>query len=269
VAAAGGEEVVVVPQPDPHEVAVLLDAARAAREPIDASAVEIGDLASAYAVQRALTAIRLGRGDGVVGWKLGYTTAAMREQMGIDAPNYGPLLASMRIDDALPATLLHPRIEPEIALVLARDPGTGAGADDVLAACAQARLALEVVDSVWTAYRFDLEHNTADGSSAAGFVLGDEVPLHSGTVAVTLHVDSQLAPGGPSRAEEQGLGSTRDAALGVAWLADRLAEEGLALRAGDVVLTGGLTRAVPIVAGQVAVARCSGAGTTAEVAVRG
>ena len=166
---------------DPEQTAALLDAAHRDRRTLEAADVEVGDLASAYAVQRALTAIRLARGDSVIGWKLGYTTAAMREQMGIDAPNFGPLLASMRIDDVLPPTLTQPRVEPEIALVLERDPGTGADADRVLASCARARLALEVVDSAWTAYRFDLEHNTADGSSAAGFVLGEDLPLAAGT----------------------------------------------------------------------------------------
>lgn len=253
---------------DVRSIAELLDAAHRERRTLDSSEVDLDDLATAYAVQRALTAIRLGRGDAVVGWKLGYTTAAMREQMGIDAPNHGPLLASMRIDDVLPATLTQPRVEPEIALVLARDPGAGATAEDVLACCAGARLALEVVDSAWTAYRFTLEHNTADGSSAAGFVLGEDLPLAAGTVAVALHVDSQPGDGGPSRAEEDGLGSMLDAASGVAWLAGQLAADGLALRPGDVVLTGGLTRALRVPPGSRVLATASGTGVAASVSLR-
>lgn len=252
---------------DVHGIAELLDAAHRDRRTLDSSEVAVDDLATAYAVQRALTAIRLERGDELVGWKLGYTTAAMREQMGIDAPNLGPLLASMRVEGALPASLTQPRLEPEIALVLARDPGAGADADRVLACCAGARLALEIVDSVWTAYRFDLEHNTADGSSAAGFVLGEDLPLAAGTVAVALHVDSQPADGGPTRVEERGLGSMVDAARGVAWLAGELAAEGIALRPGDVVLTGGLTRALPLDPGSRATAVASGTGVAATVSV--
>ncbi|MFN8156845.1 MAG: hypothetical protein U0R68_05485 [Candidatus Nanopelagicales bacterium] len=254
---------------DPEQTAALLDAAHRDRRTLEAADVEVGDLASAYAVQRALTAIRLARGDSVIGWKLGYTTAAMREQMGIDAPNFGPLLASMRIDDVLPPTLTQPRVEPEIALVLERDPGTGADADRVLASCARARLALEVVDSAWTAYRFDLEHNTADGSSAAGVVLGEDLPLAAGTVAVVLHLDSQPAAGPRTRVEERGLGSMVDAARGVGWLADQLAELGLALRPGDVVLTGGLTKAVPVGPGDVVGVRATGTGVSSSVGVRG
>jgi 2-keto-4-pentenoate hydratase len=139
----------------------------------------------------------------------------------------------------------------------------------VLSACARACLALEVVDSVWTDYRFDLEHNTADGSSAAGFVLGDEIPLLAGTIAVTLGVDGHPSSGEPTEQVEEGLGSLAAAAESVAWLADRLDEEGRALRAGDVLLTGGLTRAVPLSAGSFARARASIDGRTAEVVVRG
>ena len=254
---------------DPVGVAAQLDAARRAGRTLDVDDVEVGDLRSAYAVQRALTHLRLGRGDSVVGWKLGYTTAAMREQMAIDAPNYGPLLASMEVGGVLPGTLLQPRVEPEIALVLAGDPGRGASADRVLAVCTRACLALEVVDSVWTAYRFDLEHNTADGSSAAGFVLGDEIPLGAATISVVLDVETPGASSGTTHAEEDGLGSLSAAAEAVSWLAGRLDEEGRALRAGDVVLTGGLTRAVPLTAGSVVRARAVGGGRAAEVMVRG
>jgi len=190
-------------------------------------------------VQRELTALRLARGDRVIGWKLGYTSLAMREQMGIAEPNHGPLLASMLVRD-IPASFVQPRVEPEIALVLDRDPGPGADVDGVLAACSHAVAALEVVDSVWRDYVFDLEHNTADGSSAAAVVLGEELPLDSlEDVAVTLSVDGVVVGTG---------------AAGVAWLADRLAERGLALAPGDVVITGGLTAAYAIEPGGVVAA---------------
>ncbi|HET7900226.1 MAG TPA: hypothetical protein VFL59_03495 [Candidatus Nanopelagicales bacterium] len=218
----------------PAVVAALLDAAHADRRTLDASAVAVGDLTSAYAVQRALTSLRLSRGDAVVGWKLGYTTRAMRDQMGIDAPNLGPLLASMRVEPGARATGIHPRVEPEIAFVMAGDPGPAPSADDVLAQVAEVRLALEIVDSVWSGYRFDLEHNTADGSSAHGFVLGDL--LRPGTdVVVELR--------GTATVPASGSGRVGDAAESTAWLCGELAHRGLSLRRGDVVLTGGLTAA--------------------------
>jgi 2-keto-4-pentenoate hydratase len=168
----------------------------------------------------------------------------MREQMSIASPNHGPLLASMRIEDGvLPMRLRSPRVEPEIAFVMGGSPRGGASTADVLGCVARAVLALEVVDSVWDGYRFDLEHNTADGSSAAGFVLGDELPLDLAHVHVVM-----TRSGGPDGATEvtdvaTGEGTMRAAAESTAWLVDRLADEGRALHAGDVVLSGGLTAA--------------------------
>ena len=253
------------PRDGVEAVAREIDDAHLAGRVLAASDVAVGGLGSAYDVQRALTARRLSSGGRVVGWKLGYTSAVMREQMGVAEPNFGPLLSSMVSDDGVVGPgLTQPRVEPEIALVLARDPGVGAPVDAVLAAVASARAALEVVDSVWRGYAFDLEHNTADGSSAAGVVLGDALALDGlADVEVRLEVDGAVV----------GTGVGRDAgghpAAGVAWLAERLAERGEALRAGDVVITGGLTAAVPLDPGLVvrAVFRADGV-DVASAAVR-
>lgn len=246
---------------DPAATAALLDSARLERRTLLATDVPVGDVGAAYAVQDELTALRLSRGDEVVGWKLGYTTQAMRDQMGIDEPNLGPLLASMRVQDG-EAFLggIHPRVEPEIALVLVRDPGASPSAEDVLAAVAEVRLALEVVDSVWEGYRFDLEHNTADGSSAAGMVVGPVLP--SGTADVRVELTTLGTPGSPT---VTGGGAVRDAAAATAWLCAQLARRGRALRAGDVVLTGGLTAAQPLLPGSAIVARLAGSDLVVQV----
>jgi 2-keto-4-pentenoate hydratase len=174
----------------------------------------------------------------------------MRAQMGIDEPNLGPLLSGMVVGGEVGDRFVQPRVEPEIALVLAGDPGPDAGVDEVLAACRTARVALEVVDSVWTDYRFDLEHNTADGSSAAGVVLGDEIPLDGlDEVAVTLLVD------GAETERGRGADASGHPALGIAWLSARLAERGERLHDGDVVITGGLTAAHPLGPGSTIAAR--------------
>lgn len=148
-------------------LAAEIDSAHRERRLLDAATQAPLDLATAYAVQRVLTAARIARGARRIGVKLGYTSQAMREQMQVDAPNFGPLLNTMRITDGrVPAALIQPRVEPEIAVILG---------SDLLPAAAYA--ALEVVDSIWRDYRFTLELNTADGSSAAGVVLGPELPL--------------------------------------------------------------------------------------------
>src|SRR6185437_9893797 len=126
-------------------------------------------LADAYRIQDQMTALRLADGERLAGWKLGYTSAVMRAQMGIEAPNFGPLTDAMLLGSpaVLPAGALQPRVEPEIGLRLGRPLRAPCSADDVLAACDAALACLEIVDSVWSGYRFTLEDNTADGSSAA------------------------------------------------------------------------------------------------------
>jgi 2-keto-4-pentenoate hydratase len=200
-------------------------------------------LDDAYEVQRHVVDARLARGERIAGWKLGYTSLVMREQMGVDAPNFGPLTDAMLIADgaAVPASMTQPRVEPEVALRFASDVPAGADRAAVLAAVGTAHAALEVVDSVWTGYRFTLEDNTADGSSAAGLVLGPEFPLDRiADVEVTLLVDGE--PAGTGRGSD----ASGHPADGVVWLVEQLAARGVRLCAGDVVITGGLTRAAPL-----------------------
>lgn len=197
----------------------------------------------AYAVQALLTEERLRRGERLVGWKLGYTSQAMREQMGVAEPNLGPLTDAMLLVDGADVSgrFTQPRVEPEVALRFERDVAPGADRAAVLRAVGNAHAALEVVDSAYTDYRFRIEDNTADGSSAAGVVVGRELALDGmADVAVRLDVD-----GFPV-----GSGHGRDAsghpADGVVWLVAQLAARGERLRAGDLVITGGLTAAAPL-----------------------
>jgi 2-keto-4-pentenoate hydratase len=200
----------------------------------------------AYRVQRRVTQERIDRGERVAGWKLGYTSTAMREQMGIAEPNFGPLTDRMLLgdDQDIPDTVTQPRVEPEIALVLAADVTRRIDLPAVRGAVATAHAALEIVDSVWSGYRFTWAENTADGSSAAYVVMGPALNFPDlRTVEVDLTVNAvrwgsgtgEAAMGDPFRALE--------------WLAGQLIDEGRGLRAGDVVITGGLTTAAPLVPG--------------------
>ncbi len=211
-------------------LAAALDAAHRERKLLDATAQEPLDLEAAYAVQGALTAARIARGARRIGVKLGYTSQVMREQMGIEAPNHGPLLDVMRIEDGrMPAALVQPRVEPEIALVLGADLRPAA-----------AHAALEVVDSVWLDYRFTLELNTADGSSAAGVVLGPALPF-DGLDALPV----RLSRNGETVGQGTGAAAMGHPLRALEWLVSAL-RDGDALRPGDVVITGGLTAAVPV-----------------------
>ncbi|HEX5290315.1 MAG TPA: fumarylacetoacetate hydrolase family protein [Streptosporangiaceae bacterium] len=200
-------------------------------------------LADAYRVQDQVTALRLADGERLAGWKLGYTSAAMRAQMGIEAPNFGPLTNAMLLGSpaVLPAAALQPRVEPEIGLRLGRPVRAPCSADDVLAACDAALACLEIVDSVWSGYRFTLEDNTADGSSAAWVAVGPPLPVSDlAALPVALSVDGEVVERGT------GAAASGHPALGVVWLAEQLAGRGQALEPGDLVITGGLTSAHPL-----------------------
>ena len=240
------------------ELAVQLQRAAAERRagaPLSEARPDL-DEADAYAIQAAL----LKRMGGVrVGYKLGFTSAAMREQMGVEHPNSGVLLADMRLDTPrLPAgALIQPRLEPEIAILLGRNlRGAAVTPEQVAAATAAVLPALEVVDSRYRDYRFKAVDNIADNSSAARYLTGAPRALSDvGDLRLTgvlLEIDGVTV--------DQGLGA---AALGsplasVAWLVRHLAARGEGLEAGELVLTGGLTRAHPLQPGQTAVAHFGG-----------
>jgi 2-keto-4-pentenoate hydratase len=203
-------------------------------------------LADAYRVQDQVTASRLTAGERRVGWKLGYTSSAMRAQMGIEAPNFGPLTDVMLLGSPalLPGGALQPRVEPEIGLRLRRRLEGPCSAERALDACEAALACLEIVDSVWSGYRFTLEDNTADGSSAAWVVVGPEMPLDDlAALPVELSVD------GVAGERATGAAASGHPAAGLAWLAGQLTARGQALEAGDLVITGGLTSAQPLEAG--------------------
>jgi 2-keto-4-pentenoate hydratase len=217
-----------------------LVAARLSRRPIATLTSQWPDLdeASAYAIARA-TQARLA--EPRVGYKLGYTSAAMRAQMGVREPNYGVLTAPSRVVHGgvlAMAELIHPLVEPEIAFVMAADVTDPA---QTAAAVASVHPALEIVDTRYEAYRFQAADNIADNSSAARFVIGPPLVLPPDCDLAALPV--RLCVDGEPLGEGHGADALGHPLAALTWLAERLLREGQALHAGDVVLTGGLTRA--------------------------
>ena len=209
------------------------------------------DELDAYAIQAA-TLRR--RGVPPIGFKLGYTSAAMRAQMGIAHPNYGVLTEQHRLGAEgraiARARLIHPRVEPEIALRLGRElAGPGHTRASVSSHLEAVLPALEIVDTRYPDYRFSTVDNIADNSSSAGFVIGPPTAwrddLDLAAVAVELSADGHVLDRG------RGADAMGDPLLALAWLADFLAERGQSVPAGALVLTGGLTRAHPAEQGQV------------------
>ncbi|MDQ7040309.1 MAG: fumarylacetoacetate hydrolase family protein [Rhodothermus sp.] len=215
-------------------------------------------LEEAYRVQQARVALQAGT---PIGYKLGFTSAAMRAQLGIDRPNYGVLLDRMLLTQPQLAcsALIHPRIEPEIALYVGR---TLEGKPDWLALQAAIEVVypcLEIVDTRYQQYVFQLEDNTADNSSAARVWLG---PPQRWPCRVDLAlVGVRLWRNG--QAIDQGLGAEAmgHPLLALQWLVETLTQQGQTLPAGSLVLTGGLTRAHPVQPGDTYVAEFGGLGT--------
>jgi 2-oxo-3-hexenedioate decarboxylase len=194
----------------------------------------------AYAIQHAVIARRLGRGERLAGLKLGFTSKAKMAQMGVSEVIVGQLTDAMRVPDGGEVALhrfIHPRVEPEVAYRIARDvtPEDGELPVDAVAP------ALEIIDSRYRDFRFSLPDVIADNASSAGFVVGPWQPLGAdlGDRAVRLIVDGADVETGSTAAI---LGHP-DLALPA--LLDIARRRGMPLRAGQVILAGGATAAAP------------------------
>ncbi len=221
------------------------------------------DLGEAYAVQRELLAQRESRGEHVVGAKLGFTSAAKMIQMGVDSIIVGRLTDRMRVPDGGVLDnprLIHPRIEPEVAFRLSRDVDPNDPLDDILGAVDAVAPALEVIDSRYAGFDFDLPRVIADNTSAVAFTVGPWSQLTADTArslvnaAVTLTLDGRPVA----------FGSTADI-LGdprrvLADLKTMAADNAIPLRRGFVILAGAATAAIELAPGVVAGAHVAGLG---------
>ncbi|MGY1805820.1 2-keto-4-pentenoate hydratase [Blastococcus sp. SYSU D00669] len=225
------------------------------------------DVALAYRVQEALLEPRIAAGDRRIGRKIGLTSEAVQRQLGVDQPDFGTLLASMRVeqDVAVPAgRLLQPRIEAEVAVVLGADlPSPDTTLDEVAAAVSGVRAALEIVDSRIAGWDIRITDTVADNASSGLFVLGDvERTLEEIT---PVEVGMELLRDGEVVSTGTGAACLGDPLVAVQWLARTAAALGQPLRAGEVVLSGALGPMVPVTPGEVYVARISGLGEVRAV----
>lgn len=210
-----------------------------------------------YAVQSELRRRRVAAGERVVGWKAGLTSRAKMVQMGVHAPGIGFLTSAMVSPENAPIPmqgLIHPRVECEVAFMTRSVlQGPGCTRAQVLAATAFVFPALEIIDSRFAGFKFDLPSVMADNASSTRFVGGgrsryaDEVEL--ATLGVVMERNGEIVATASAAAV---LGHPADA---VAMLVDVLAELGEALPAGSIVLSGGITEAVPVQVGDSVIAR--------------
>ncbi len=211
-----------------------------------------GDIDAAYAVQDINTKRALAAGRRLIGRKIGLTSLAVQQQLGVGQPDFGMLFADMIVGEGLPISIdrvMQPKIEAEIALILgddlAQEQPTIA---DILRATAFVLPALEIVGSRIKDWDIRITDTIADNASSGLFVLGgpahsvQDLDMGSGAAMVMRRGEEIVSRGSGAAC----LGHPLNAAV---WLAGEVARRKRPLRAGDIVLTGALGPMVPVRAG--------------------
>src|ERR1700736_4717390 len=240
----------MIPLGSRYMLAADLAQAERSRQPIaplTAGHPEI-DVVDAYEIQLINIRQRVAEGARVVGHKVGLSSKAMQQMMGVDEPDYAHLLDEMQAFEDTPVkagSYLYPRVEVEVGFVLAEDlPGAECTEDDVLAATAAFAPSIELIDTRITDWKIKLCDTIADNASSAGFVLGAErvapkkVDIKS--------IDAVLTRNGEVVANGRSDAVLGDPVTAVAWLARKVEGFGVQLRKGDIVLPGSCTRAIDV-----------------------
>lgn len=225
------------------------EADRAPVAPLSSTAPDL-TIDDAYAVQRANVARRLATGERVIGRKIGLTSRAMQEQLGVDSPDFGVVTDAMVVADGGYldlAELIAPRVEAELAFRIGSDLPPSPTRQALVAALDGVAVALEVIDSRVADWRIGLVDTIADNASSARIVTGEFEPVTPAIIAslpeliVTLKRDDVDLASGPGSAV---LG---DPIVSLLWLAEAIGAYGESFAAGDVVLAGAVARAVDLV----------------------
>ncbi|GAB2959987.1 2-keto-4-pentenoate hydratase [Micromonospora polyrhachis] len=222
-----------------------------------------GDVDTAYAVQQAQVGGWIVAGRRLVGAKIGLTSPAVQEELGVHQPDFGVLLADMAVPDGAEVDLgrlLQPRVEAEIAFVLGADlPYEQVTTVDVVQATECLLPAIEIVDSRIAGWDISIVDTVADNASSGLFVLGTS-PRRLADVDLRL-AGMVLEHAGEPVSVGAGAACLGNPLHAVAWLAGTVARAGRPLRAGDVVLSGALGPMVPVTPGAAYEARISGLGS--------
>lgn len=203
------------------------------------------DLDDAYAIQAQLAALRIARGERIAGVKMGFTSRAKMRQMGVSDLIWGRLGAGMELPDGAVfdmSTAIHPRVETELAFILRRPLCGPVSTTEARNAIEAVLRALEIIDSRYRDFRFNVVDVVADNASARGFVLGEPASarMDFSNLGMVLHLDGQVVQTGSSAAI---LGHPLRGLMEAARLAG---ERGARLEAGEIVLAGAATAAVAL-----------------------
>lgn len=216
----------------------------------------------AYQAQLQYVEKRLADGTKVVGKKIGLTSKAMQEMLGVDRPDYGHILDDMVFDEKSPVDtgrFIAPRVEFEIAFVLKRDiDGANVTLGNVTEAIEYALPAAEIIDSRIRDWKIKFEDTVADNGSSAGAVLGERrAPLEDIDLP---SVKMEVFKNDEKINEGEGSAVLGNPLKAVVWLAEALHEYGISLKAGEVILAGALTKAEDVKSGDTFKATLDGLG---------
>lgn len=226
-------------------------------EPVTVAAPEL-DIDDAYAIQLQNVAKAISRGAVITGKKIGLTSLAMQQLLGVGEPDYGHLLDDMDVTgvDVERDKVLQPKVEGEIAFVLKHDVvGPNATVEDVMAATDYVLASIEIVDSRVRDWKIKLIDTVSDNASSCRYSLGAVKVSPSNIslpdIKMSLYKNCEKVNGGC------GADALGNPAMCVAWLANKLWKYGVTLKAGEVVLSGALSAAVTAEKGDVFEARFS------------
>jgi len=222
------------------------------------------DWEDAYAIQNEILARKLGRGQRLAGLKAGLTSFAKMKQMGVTSPVFGFMTDDYIVPDGgevRVSALIHPKVEPEIAFVLKKPlRGPGCHVAAVLEATDFVLPGIEVIDSRYRDFKFDLKSVIADNTSASRFVVGGQPMRPDQTDLRTVGI--VMEKNGVPVAFGAGAAVLGHPATAVAELANHLGRRGEEIPAGTLILSGGITEAVAVAAGDSVCLRVQGMGST-------
>jgi 2-keto-4-pentenoate hydratase len=205
-------------------------------------------VSDAYQVQIHVVNKRITEGHQVIGKKVGLTSTAMQQMLGVDEPDYGHLLEYMKISNGETVNIsdfISPKVEAEIGFILDKDlVGPNVNYLDVLMSVKYVVPAIEIIDSRISDWKIKLIDTVADNGSSARVVVGNKLSTIEGldlrTQGMVLYKNKKLAATGAGTAA---LGHPAQA---VAWLANKLHEFGIHLKAGELILPGALSGAISV-----------------------
>jgi 2-keto-4-pentenoate hydratase len=214
----------------------------------------ITEMAAAYAIQTHWANLRISRGETISGRKIGLTSKAIQEQLNVSEPDYGTLwrssfYAAKDGEVRIPASdFMQPRIEGEVAFLIGKPlRGSDITPEQVLAATEACALGVEIIASRIANWKIKLADTIADNASYGGYTLGPwdrKLPdADLGSLVM------KIRHNGAHAAEGLGSAALGHPAKSTAWLANKLFEFGVSLEPGDVVISGGITKALPVQAG--------------------